>query len=287
MSWASFIRNDIRTKISKKSEIPENLTLHSLSKQYNVSTTPVRIAVNELLEEKFLVRLTNGRLAINPRKIGRPLKSSNSQPPELPRDYRAEITRDLIIKSVSGSPEFIREEQTAKQYGISSPVVRELLHQLAGQGVLRHHPRRGWELRLFRQRDFKDYLCAREALELTALEQSWDYLENSVLDKINAGNQLPKTKRQRPIIDDSIHKYIVEKADNFYISDFFQRHGTYFDVLTDWDSQNRASAIEAIEQHHEIIAVILKRDIRTTRKLLSNHIRTNYALLNQLHTHLP
>jgi DNA-binding GntR family transcriptional regulator len=206
MSWANFIRDDLRSRIGQDRNILDKLTLHGLSRQHGVSTTPVRIAVDELLEEKFLVRHDNGRLAVNPRKIGCLPDVKLPQPPRQPRDYQAEITRDLTRKSFSGPSEFVREDHTAEKYGISTAAVRETFHWLAGQGVLRHYPRRGWELRQFRRKDFEDYLRVREALEVIALDEVWKHLDDNRLEAINAGNRLPKTKRQHAQIDDSIHE---------------------------------------------------------------------------------
>lgn len=282
MSWANFIRDDVRAKIGRDRDIPDNLTLHGLSRHYDVSTTPVRLAVDELLSEKFLVRRDNGRLAVNPRKVGSLPDVQLPAPPRQPRDYHAEITRDLIRKSLSGPSEFIREDQTAEKYGIGTAAVREAFQRLAGQGVLHHHPRRGWELRPFRRKDFEDYLRVREALELIALDAAWKHLDDERLKAIDAGNRLPKTNRQHPQIDDSLHEYLVEKADNLYVRDFFERHGNYFEMLFAWDARDRESAIETVRQHHEILAAMLRRDIRATRKALVHHIRTNYALLKNL-----
>jgi DNA-binding GntR family transcriptional regulator len=284
MSWANFIRDDVRARIGQDHDIPDKLTLHGLSRQYDVSTTPVRLAVDELLEEQFLVRHENGRLAVNPRKIGSLPDVKLPQPPRQPRDYQTAITRDLILRSLSGPTEFIREDHIAAKYGISTASVREAFQRLAGQGVLRHYPRRGWELRQFRRKDFEDYLRVREALELIALDQAWKHLDNGRLEVIDAGNCLPKTKRQHPRIDDSLHEYLVEEADNIYIRDFFERHGNYFKMLFAWDAADRDSAMETVRQHHEIVAAMLRRDIRGARRALAHHIRTNYALLKILPT---
>ena len=45
------------------------------------ATTPVRVAVDGLLAEKYLVRRKNGRLAVNPRMVGRLSEGPFQQPP--------------------------------------------------------------------------------------------------------------------------------------------------------------------------------------------------------------
>lgn len=286
MSWSDYIRDDLRTKIRGADALPERFTLHGLSRQYGVSITPVRAAVDALVAEKMLVRRDNGRLAVNPKKLGsRPA----GQSPAPPRDHYEEISRDLIGQSLQGVPIFVREEQTAEHYGISTAAVREVFHRLAGTGVLEHLPRRGWQLRPFRRKDLDNYLEVREVLELTALDQAWPHLIDTELRAIRDGNRLPADQGQPPVIDDSLHGYIVEKADNVYIRDFFQRHGRYYRILFDWDAiqSDRDAAIEAVQQHHEILAAMLGRDRRAAKKALAHHIRTNYGRLNRLDPSTP
>ncbi len=281
MSWMAFVRDDLRAKIGRGATLPPRLTLNELSLHYGVSTTPVRSAIDELVDEEFLVRHDNGRLTVNHEKVGS-LAESLSEPPEPPRDHREVIARDLFLKSLSGGAEFVREEPTAEQYSVSTAAVREVFHQLAGQGLLRHFPRRGWQLRAFRRKDLEDYLRIREVLELTALEQAWPHLVDEELKAIYDGNQLPSDENAWPVIDNSLHDYIVDKADNFYARDFFERHGKYFKTVWDWDAQDRESAIESVAQHREVLSAMLCRDLPSAKRALAHHIRTNYAILKQM-----
>jgi len=258
--------------------MPAELTLHGLSQHYGVSTTPVRTAVDKLIAEDYLLRADHGRLTINARKLG---STPLNELPAPPRDHHEEIMRDLIAKSLEGEAIFVREKETSQQYGISAAALREVFYGLAGSGVLRHLQRRGWQLRPFRQKDLEGYLKVREVLELTALDEAWPHLVDEDLQKIYDGNQLPRSDQEWPVIDDSLHEYLIAKADNHYIADFFQRHGRYYKALFAWDAGDRDSAIETVQQHREILGALLGRDHRAVKKSLAHHIRTNYALLKQ------
>ncbi len=282
MHWADYIRNDLRQRICRAQSLPQRLTLHTLSKEYGVSITPVRAAVDALVADDLLLRGENGRLAVNRKKLGSAKGRNLPAAPAPPRDYLQDIARDLIAESLRGKAVFVREEPTAERYGVSTAAVREILNRLAGRGILRHLPRRGWQLRPFRRKDLDDYLKAREVLEALALDQAWPQLVDAELQAIYDGNTLPENG-EAPVIDDSLHGYIIEKADNFYVRDFFDRHGPYYRMLFDWDAISRDSAIQAVQQHHQILAAMLCRDRRAAKKALLHHIRTNYGLLNQLH----
>ena len=62
MSIATFIKQDLIANIRSGEIGSDRLTLDALSKRYRVSATPVRVAVRELIEEKYLKKGDNGRL---------------------------------------------------------------------------------------------------------------------------------------------------------------------------------------------------------------------------------
>ena len=87
---------------------------------------------------------------------------------------------------------------------------------------------------------------------------------------------------ERPRIDESLHAYIIEKSNNGYIKDFFDRHGPYHAILFDWEDQDRQTAIETARQHRDILNALLQKKWRTARKALSDHIRWNHPILSKV-----
>ena len=171
MSIATFIKQDLIAGIRSGEIDSERLTLEALSKRYSVSATPVRVAVRELIEEKYLKKGDNGRLAIH---FDSPAGSAAS--PEEPTDWGQVIANDLVQLSLEGAPLLLREETTAEKYGISRSSIRQIFHRLAGRGILEHLPRRGWQLRPFRQADLDAYIDMRVTLEIKPMELAWPCL---------------------------------------------------------------------------------------------------------------
>src|SRR5262245_9968009 len=147
MSIATFIKQDLIANIRSGRIESDRLTLDALSKRYRVSATPVRAAVRELIEERYLRKGENGRLAIHYDSLA----ASAATVPEEPIDWGQVIANDLVQLSLEGQPVLLREETTAEKYGISRSSIRQIFHRLAGHGILVHLPRRGWQLRPFRQ----------------------------------------------------------------------------------------------------------------------------------------
>lgn len=282
MSLKNYIKNDLEIRLRSGQELPAQLTLESLAEHYQVSFSPVRIALAELVEEGLLQKGTNRRLVRNTEQIKPLTQGQSSELPEPPADMFEVITNDFVKLSLKGEPIDIREEVTARRYKISRSSLRIILNRLAGTGILDHIPRRGWRLRPFRQEDMQAFLEVRELLELKALELAKPHLKEADLQKILDGNVIPQSAKEDVQIDNSLHEYLIEKAGNYYIKDFFQRQGRYYDILFDWEDQDRKTAIETVRQHQAILTALIKKDWRSARKALSYHIRDNHPILSKI-----
>jgi DNA-binding GntR family transcriptional regulator len=274
MSIATFIKQDLIANICSGEIDPDRLTLNALSKRYQVSATPVRSAIRELIEERYLKKRYNGRLAIRAESL-----AGAASVPQEPTDWAKIIANDLVQLGLEGEPVLLREETTAGKYGISRSSIRQIFHRLAGRGILRHLPRRGWQVRPFRQADLDDYIDMRATLELKALELAWPRLVDEDLQAMLDGNRLPACPGERPISDNTLHAYLIEKSKNAYIADFFDRHGKYYHAIFEWENLDRDAQIQEVRHHHEILEALLRRDRSAAEHALVNHIRNNHPLL--------
>lgn len=274
MSIATFIKQDLIANIRSGKISSDRLTLGALSKQYQVSTRPVRAAVQELIDEKYLEKGDNGRLAIRFKS-----RSGTVSPPQEPVNWGEVVANDLVQLSLKGVPVLLREESTAEKYGITRSSIREIFLLLAGRGILEHLPRRGWQLRPFRQENLDAYIAMRATLELMAVDLAFPRLVDEELQAILDGNLLPTSPKKRPTIDNSLHAYLIEKSKNPFIVDFFDRHGRYYNALFHWEGYDRDTQIETVTQHREILEALLRRDRAAAKSALENHIRNNHPIL--------
>ncbi len=279
---AAYIRDDIGLRLERGDGLPTELTIQALSQHYGVSFSPVRKAIDALIQEGLLRKKSNGRLDVVPVNGGQ--KTLRADRPLVPDDPVPKIAQDLVALSFQGEPVYLREEATASQYGLSRSSLRNVLHRLAGEGLIEHVPRKGWLVRPFDQGNLQAFIEVREVMELKAFDLAVPHLQTEearqALQTIALGNIVPQSDKEPVAIDNSLHNLWIEKAANPYISDFFRRHGPYFSHLFDWEGEDRASAVEAAGQHRQIIAAILDGDWQTAREALSHHIRTNHPKLN-------
>ncbi len=282
MTIASYIRDDLAAQLVSGCRLSTQMTLDSLAGHYNVSHTPVRTAVAELIDKGLLERGPNHRLIPSRKLQNSPLQPNAPHPPPPPRDPFEVIANDLVQLSLKGESVYLREEATAEKYCVSRSAIRNILHRLAGEGVLDHIPRRGWRLRAFRQRDLRAFIEVREVLELKALELAGPKLDPAELQRILELNVPPESSQASISVDETLHGFLISAAGNDYIQDFFERHGRYYRLLFEWEDRDRDVAIETMSQHHAILTALLKKKWSVARNLLSHHILNNHPILDRL-----
>ncbi len=287
-SISTYIKNDLAARLRSGRALPASLTLDALAHHYDVSFTPVRHAIAELVEEGLLNKGSNRRLtpAKLPKVSAADAKAAESAPtslPEPPQDPYDRIVDDLVHQSLQGEAIYLREEATAEKYGVSRSAIRHVFHRLAGEGMLNHIPRHGWQLRPFRQSDLDAFIDVREVLELKALDLSHKQLcESELLQMLEANTQPSSAHNAPPRIDESLHSYLIESSQNVYIREFFERQGRYYRLLFEWEDRDRSTALETARQHREILTALLEQNWDKARKDLSHHIRDHHPVFSQI-----
>ena len=119
-----FIYDDLKTRIEARDGFAGKLTLAALSERYQVSLTPVRMAIGRLIDDRYLVKLDNGRVAVNqsaPRRRRR-----IAAPAPQPASLEAAIETDVVERSLRGDAEYLREEAVAARHGVGRTVAAGL-----------------------------------------------------------------------------------------------------------------------------------------------------------------
>ncbi|WP_397569548.1 GntR family transcriptional regulator [Schlesneria sp. T3-172] len=282
MYIADFIKSDLEARLKSGMVQPAQLTIDALAEHYDVSHTPIRSAIAELISEGLLEKGSNRRLIASVNCPPQQGELPPAEPPEPLRDPYETISNDLVKASLEGDSIYLREEVTAEKYDVSRSVIRNIFHRLAGEGMLDHIPRRGWRLRAFRQDDLKAFVEVRESLELKALTLAFPRLDSQELRRILDANVYPANPSSLPLIDESLHNYLIKLSGNVYIKDFFVRQGRYYELLFHWEDHDLDAAIETVRQHREILTFLLNRDEQSARRSLSYHILNNHPILTQI-----
>jgi len=285
MSIATYIKNDLVAQLrSGQNLVVQQLTLDSLASYYNVSFTPVRVAVDELVDEGFLERGPNRRLRVASSPQLHAWTSAPLPRPDPPRDLFQDVTADLVGLSLQGEAVFLREEATAEKYGVSRTVIRNFLHRLAGEGLLEHLPRRGWRLKPFCMNDLRAFTEVREVLELKALELARPKLVADDLQRMLQANAPPCSPEELPRSDESLHEYFITLAGNSHIRDILGRQTSrFYRLMLKWEEAcSRDITMKVAQEHREILSALLEQRWRAARQALSYHILGNNRFWDEL-----
>lgn len=281
MTFSSYIQKDLKAYIKRGDDLPFELTLTGIATYYGVSLTPVREAIRDLIAEEYLQKTSNGRISLNRALIPVEPVDQSVAKPALPPDWRKLIARDVMLSSLRGAAGFLREEATAQRYGVSRTVIRQVFNHLVGKGFLEHVPRAGWRVRRFDEADMCAYLEVREVVELKALSLAQPHLAQADLESMLAGNPIPETGK--PIqLDNRIHAYLIEKAGNFYLRDFSERHGEYYMLLFEQAALEAKVVAEMAEQHRALLQALLEKDWDRAQQALVHHIRSQLPVMHKL-----
>lgn len=290
MTLSEHIAEDLETRLAAGESFPDPITLSGLANHYEVSLTPVRRAVETLIEKRLLVRGSNGRLEIAPRQRRRrsatPEGTSASVSFERngrgakKQPWEGALVREVMRASLMGDERFLREEALAERHGISRTALRQVFHRLAGEGVIEHRPRRGWTVRPFREADMKAFLEVRELLELKALEDARGTLEPAKLEAMRDAN-VPSDPSHAARLDNQLHRYFIECSGNRYIAAFFDTHGRYYMSMFDYAALGASVVDEMVAQHREILEQLLARRWSRASAALAAHIRAQEPVLKR------
>ena len=279
---SEYIQRDLQSRIGSPAGPPADLTITALSRHYGVSFTPVREALRGLVREGVLLKQDNGRVEVNPNRArsGRAgAGGSNLELPSRSAALEAKLANEMIVRSLRGDSDYLREEATARRLGVGRTAIRQAFSRLAGRGLIVHVPRCGWRVRPFDADDLLAYLDARETLELKALDLARPRLVEEDLRRMLAGNV---ADGRSPRLDNNVHRYLVEKAGNAYIRDFFERHGSYYTTLFDYAAPETHVVAEMARQHREILQALIDKDWPRARRTLAAHIRAQQPIVEDL-----
>ncbi|MEM9410832.1 MAG: GntR family transcriptional regulator [Planctomycetota bacterium] len=276
MTISQYIAQDLESRIVSGDSLPAKLTLGALAECYEVSVTPVRLALSYLIDRNLIVRQSNGRLRVSPPRN----KRIAAAIPDKPRDWDAILAEEVLLLGIRGESNFIREEAMAERHGIGRTLLRRVFNRLAGGGLLTHVPRRGWRVRKFVEKDMDAFIAVRETLETMALDLARPNLNLVEIDRMLDGNSVQNVRRGQ--IDNDLHAYFIQKSGNRYVESFFQSNSGYYMALFDYATLGTKVIAAMAGQHRDILENVKHKHWAKARTALSSHIRAQKPIMMKM-----
>ena len=276
-----------------------------LARTYGVSRMPIREALQTLLLEGLVTRLSNRHMVVaekarellGNRKTGQAPVPEAQEPPASPvpvyrvagdppvknvgkihllpaREQVASYLRKAILRREIPEGSVLTLEETARHMGVSATPVREALQLLASQGLVKLRPNKGAVVLGMDEKAIRDHFAVREILEreaaALAARPGSDLTE---VEQVYAG--MEKCMEEHRYGDykhynESFHMALWEAADNPKLARILASlwNGLSLGFLMTETDYAKISFFE----HRQLMEALRAHDPETARKLMDEHM---------------
>lgn len=203
---------------------------------------------------------------------------------EQPRDLAQEVYNWVKQELRSGSLKAgmrITETDLSNRFSISRTPVREALYLLERDGLITYEARRGIVVTRLDQQMISELYTMREheeSLAASLAAQHASDIEIATLGElIDLEEEEIATAKSTNLLNQRIHGLIATAAHNRFLSrNLGLLNGTL--CLLPTMLEDKARALEAHQQHRDILSAIRRRDSEAAGEAAAAHIRSAYRL---------
>lgn len=186
--------------------------------------------------------------------------------------------RSAIIKGVIPMGERINEKNYADALNVSRTPIREALHRIQDEGIVRHVPNFGIMVTQFSQKDVDEIYQIRHALEILATVNATvlltDEKEAEMEKLLSETEQAQAEGRVRDVIEMSkkFNTMIYEFAEMPRLNSIQNRLRDYLIRFRDISLMNDDRRQLAIDEHRQIFEFMKSGNIEEMQELITDHL---------------
>lgn len=189
--------------------------------------------------------------------------------------------RKMILTGEAVPGDRMKETELASRFGISRTPVREALHRLEVQGLLRHEPHRGMVVPTLDPQAVTELYVMREVLEGTAAALAAQHATEVEIRAMSAivegdykllddGERLAGTNR-------AFHGAIHRAARNRFLVQSLKKLDESNALLGPTTLQLEARRKQSIDEHQKVVDAIARRDMEGAEQTMRRHMRAAFA----------
>jgi DNA-binding GntR family transcriptional regulator len=172
----------------------------------------------------------------------------------------------------------LRPDAIAEQLAISTTPVREALHRLEGDGLVVKRPYQGWFVRAFTEQEVRELYEMRAALECFSVRLACERITDEELAWLRQHQSVGEAALRDGDMDAyraynrDLHAAIMRAARNSYLSAMMEQLDLQSQMLMARTIRLVGRPSRAIEEHHELIDLIARRQARAAQRVMERHI---------------
>ena len=198
----------------------------------------------------------------------------------------ADTIRDMILQNILAPGDRIRERTLASDLNVSRTPMREALKVLSAEGLIEILPNRGAVVRNPSPKEIQDMLRVLATLDALAGELTCELATDAELDELQALQfEMRAAFARKDLlgyfkINQKIHRTIVAIANNVALTEIHDRLNARLYRERFQPNLKDENWANAIEEHEDILAAILKRDSAEAARLLNAHLGSTWSKIN-------
>ena len=192
------------------------------------------------------------------------------------RAYRA-LVNGIVGGQIEPGTQ-LRPDVIAEQLEISVTPVREALHRLEGDGLVVKLPYHGWFVREFTEQEVRELYALRAVLETFGVRQACRRATPDQIAELRGYQAIGEEALRAHDMDAyrlynrDLHAAIIKAAGNSYLSSVMGQLALQTQMLMARTIRLVGRPSRAIEEHHELIELIARRDEHGAARLMERHI---------------
>ena len=194
------------------------------------------------------------------------------------RDVVFQTLRKAILKGELKPGERLMEVQLANRLGVSRTPIREAIRKLELEGLVTMIPRRGAEVAEITEKNMRDVLEVRRALEELAVKIACDKITEGELKELAV-----VAKKFRDVMycdnlmqiteaDVEFHEIIYRATGNMRLIQILSNLREQMYRYRIEHIKDRSQRKVLVQEHQEIMRALAARDVEATRRAIRNHI---------------
>ncbi|MBI4182382.1 MAG: GntR family transcriptional regulator [Proteobacteria bacterium] len=207
------------------------------------------------------------------------------RPPPTKRELAVEALRDAILRGKYEPGQRLRQNQVARELGLSATPVREALRELRAQGIVEHQSRRSVRVAELDLDNLRELYAVRSLLESRAARLSVPCLTEADLARLvrlQATMEAAfKAARMKAILaaDKEFHETLYRSAGNRHLLGLVRQLWESFPRHLLWLVPGRTES--SLAEHRRILAAARRRDGAAAARAVGRHLASGLKALSR------
>lgn len=192
------------------------------------------------------------------------------------------IIWEQIISHKLGPGDKISDLRLSEELGVSRTPIREALHRLSQDGVVRNENRHGFFVATFSSQDVNEIYDIRTALEVLAVRQALPQITDADLDETQRAvgelrdeliASVEGAEDRWLASDRAFHRMLARKASNQRLESMLTGLQTQISVFQVYGNHLSRLRLLSLDHHLKILDALKNRDSRAAELAMERHIQ--------------